>query len=307
MVAHPLRCLVQRADAARSWRCRCGPGPPRGGGPRVPGRGGRLVPDHRLRGREGPGGGDLRRSLHLPGARHRLSPRQVRPGFRPGHQHLGRRPPRLHPPDEGVARGARPRSRSPRDRHHPDGQPGPGRRTGPDVDAGRRVRHLPRGDRRGGRRCGPLLPGGLQPRHSDHVRSRRGQAAEHGQPRLLPAVRPRPDAEPRGLRRRIRGGSGAPRRRRSLAAGPSRPRSRCSSSATVCARRSREAAQRRAPHRITAYGYELATAFHRFYTECRIVTEDAGTHPGPAVAGRGGQERDAGDARLAGHHRSQRM
>ena len=36
----------------------------------------------------------------------------------------------------------------------------------------------------------------------------------------------------------------------------------------------REAALRRAPHRMTAFGYDMATAFHRFYTECRIVTED---------------------------------
>ena len=37
----------------------------------------------------------------------------------------------------------------------------------------------------------------------------------------------------------------------------------------------REAARHRAPHRVTAFGYDLATAFHRFYTDCRIVTEDA--------------------------------
>ena len=35
-----------------------------------------------------------------------------------------------------------------------------------------------------------------------------------------------------------------------------------------------EAAVRRAPHRVATYGYELATAFHRFYTDCRVVTED---------------------------------
>jgi len=35
-----------------------------------------------------------------------------------------------------------------------------------------------------------------------------------------------------------------------------------------------EAARRRAPHRLTAYAYEVATAFHRFYTDCRIVTDD---------------------------------
>ncbi len=37
----------------------------------------------------------------------------------------------------------------------------------------------------------------------------------------------------------------------------------------------REAALRRAPHRVAAYGYDVATAFHRFYTDCRIVTDDA--------------------------------
>jgi len=37
----------------------------------------------------------------------------------------------------------------------------------------------------------------------------------------------------------------------------------------------REAALRRAPHRMTAYGYDVATAFHRFYTDCRIITDDA--------------------------------
>ncbi len=36
----------------------------------------------------------------------------------------------------------------------------------------------------------------------------------------------------------------------------------------------REAALRRAPHRMTAFGYDVATAFHRFYTDCRIVTDD---------------------------------
>jgi len=36
-----------------------------------------------------------------------------------------------------------------------------------------------------------------------------------------------------------------------------------------------EAANRRAPHRLVAYASEFATAFHRFYTDCRIVTDDA--------------------------------
>jgi arginyl-tRNA synthetase len=37
-----------------------------------------------------------------------------------------------------------------------------------------------------------------------------------------------------------------------------------------------EAAARRAPHRVATYGLDLAGAFHRFYTDCRIVTDDAG-------------------------------
>ncbi len=35
-----------------------------------------------------------------------------------------------------------------------------------------------------------------------------------------------------------------------------------------------EAADRRAPHRLSAYGYEVAGAFHKFYADCRIVTDD---------------------------------
>jgi arginyl-tRNA synthetase len=35
------------------------------------------------------------------------------------------------------------------------------------------------------------------------------------------------------------------------------------------------AAELRAPYRLTRYAEELAADFHRFYTECRVVTEDA--------------------------------
>jgi len=34
-------------------------------------------------------------------------------------------------------------------------------------------------------------------------------------------------------------------------------------------------AQTLAPHRLTRYAEETAAAFHRFYTECRVITEDA--------------------------------
>ncbi len=34
------------------------------------------------------------------------------------------------------------------------------------------------------------------------------------------------------------------------------------------------AAEARAPHRLTRYVEEVATQFHRFYTDCRVITED---------------------------------
>jgi arginyl-tRNA synthetase len=34
------------------------------------------------------------------------------------------------------------------------------------------------------------------------------------------------------------------------------------------------AAAQRAPHRLTRYAEELAAAFHRFYGECRVLTDD---------------------------------
>jgi arginyl-tRNA synthetase len=33
----------------------------------------------------------------------------------------------------------------------------------------------------------------------------------------------------------------------------------------------REAAARRAPHRLTTYGHEVAADFHAFYRDCRVV------------------------------------
>jgi arginyl-tRNA synthetase len=38
----------------------------------------------------------------------------------------------------------------------------------------------------------------------------------------------------------------------------------------------REAADLRAPHRLTHYAQDLAAQFHRFYTECRVLTDDDG-------------------------------
>jgi arginyl-tRNA synthetase len=44
-----------------------------------------------------------------------------------------------------------------------------------------------------------------------------------------------------------------------------------------------EAALRRAPHRLTAYGYGLAGAFHKFYADVRIVGEHEGVTIPPAT------------------------
>ena len=75
-------------------------------------RGGRHVAAvHGLRGRQGPPARQVRRRPHLPAARHRLPPGQVRPGLRPAHRRLGRRPPQLRDEDEGGDPGPRPRSR----------------------------------------------------------------------------------------------------------------------------------------------------------------------------------------------------
>jgi arginyl-tRNA synthetase len=35
-----------------------------------------------------------------------------------------------------------------------------------------------------------------------------------------------------------------------------------------------QAAELRAPHRLTHYAQDLAGRFHRFYTECRVITDD---------------------------------
>jgi arginyl-tRNA synthetase len=34
------------------------------------------------------------------------------------------------------------------------------------------------------------------------------------------------------------------------------------------------AAVQRAPHRLTHYAEDLAAAFHRFYAECRVLSDD---------------------------------
>ena len=42
-------------------------------------------------------------------------------------------------------------------------------------------------------------------------------------------------------------------------------------------RRWRRRQRRALSHRLTGFGQEFATAFHRFYADCRIVTTDPST------------------------------
>ena len=51
----------------------------------------------------------------------------------------------------------------------------------------------------------------------------------------------------------------------------SRPRRRWSSACSSSPTRSREAAERRAPHRICAYSTAVAADFHAFYRDCQVV------------------------------------
>ena len=41
-----------------------------------------------------------------------------------------------------------------------------------------------------------------------------------------------------------------------------------------------KAATLRAPHRVAHASQDLAARFHRFYTECRVVSDDAAADPG---------------------------
>ena len=63
-----------------------------------------VAAHHRLRRRQGPRARQVRRRAHLPAARHRLPPRQVRPRLRAADRRLGRRPPRLRAAAEGRRR-----------------------------------------------------------------------------------------------------------------------------------------------------------------------------------------------------------
>ena len=110
------------------------------------------------------------------------------------------------------------------------------------------------------------------PRLDARARPRAGPQRVAGQPRLLRAVRARADrVDP------AQGGRGARGSRRSRPT-CARARSSFHPSARALVKRLlelpgeiREAAERRAPHRITAYATETAQDFSAFYRDCRVV------------------------------------
>jgi arginyl-tRNA synthetase len=88
---------------------------------------------------------------------HRLPPEQVRARFRQGHQHLGRRPPRLHPACYRRDQGARPRQRQVAGGAGAVRRALPQRPEGVDVHALRRIRYPARTAPRSRQRRLPLL------------------------------------------------------------------------------------------------------------------------------------------------------
>ena len=90
---------------------------------------------------------------------------------------------------------------------------------------------------------------------------------------------------------------GGPLRQPICPSSPTRPKSSCFARSIGWVRRVAKAAALSASHRLTGFGQEFATAFHRFCADCRIVTTDPSTAEA-ALAGGSGEERDPGDPGL---------
>ena len=155
------------------------------------------------------------------------------------------------------------------DPDHAAREPVRGRGAGADVEAKGRVRHARRPDRRPRRGRRPLLP--AQPRH--HARPGPGPRAraEPGEPRLLRPVRPRPDREHPQEGERARGDRARCRRAGRERRGAPPFGALAGQAAARAAGGDRTAAERRAPHRLTAYCHEVAQEFSAFYRDCRVV------------------------------------
>ena len=145
-----------------------------------------------------------------------------------------------------------------------------GRRARVDVQAPRRVRHARRAHRRDRRRRDALLHALALARLDDRPRPRPRAQRVGREPRLLRPVRARAD------RVGAAQGGGGPRRARRWPARGLDVELHPSERALVkkllaFPEEVGEAAERRAPHRITAYALELAQVFTAFYRDCQVV------------------------------------
>ena len=232
-----------------------------------------VAAQHRLRRRQGPRARQVRRRVHLPAARHRLPPRQVRPWFRPAHRRVGCRPPRLRGADEGRHAGARPRSRRARDHPRPARAPRAGRRAGAAVEARRRHRAARRRARRGRSRRRPGSP-----TCCSRSTARRPSTSTWS-PRRPWRTRSSTCRWPTPASPASRVGRGGGRR-----TGAARPTSTCrcwrtSASSRCCGRCS--SCPRSSPWRAragAAQGHDLGARaggpFHGFYHDCYVIGED---------------------------------
>ena len=141
-----------------------------------------------------------------------------------------------------------------------------------DVEALRRLRPPRRAHRRGrpGRDEAPVVAELDRP--GDDARSRSGDEPVDGEPGVLRAVRARPDRLDRSCRRRA--GVLTPRSSRSICRCSSIPgssSSRCCLSDLGAVLL--EVARERAPYKVTNWVRRLASDFHGFYHDCRVIGE----------------------------------
>ena len=213
----------------------------------------------------------LERRADLLRRRHRLRDREVQPRLRPPHLHLGRRPPRDGRPRPQRRRG---------DGLRPRGRPGPAllvgplrprRRGGLDEQAGRRVHHPRRAAGRGRRRRRPLVLRVTRGDDRDRLRHRAGQEAVEREPGLLRPVRARPDRLDPAQGGRGRAGARGRTWPGALAGAPEAALARAIVRFPEVVE---DAVAAEETQGITAYATELATTFHGFYRDARVVDAD---------------------------------
>ena len=240
-------------------------------GPRLRRRRGGVAAVHRLRRRQGPAADQVRRRAHLPAARHRLPPRQVRAGLRPAHRRVGRRPPRLRPPDAGGHRGPRPRPRRVRGAHRADRAARARRRGGPPLQAGRRHRSS---CATSSTRSVPTSPGSptcCSPSTASRPSTSTSSPASRTRTRSSTCSTPTPGSTRSWARPRPPGCSGTRSPTSTCRCSPTSARSSCCARCPSCPTQLALAAKERAPHKITNWVRELADRFHGFYHDCYVI------------------------------------